>query len=533
MTPYIHHYTVDIRSGMRVQRERQPVSSGDALADRFCVALMDGSKPVVLAGVGVSATVIRPDGLTVPIIGEVMDGAACVTLDGRCYDVSGDITITVTISSGDMRQSVLRVTMNVATSETGVIAETDTLNIAEILRIAQDALSAAERAEAAADRAEAAGGGGGSGGGIVTETDPTVPDWAKNPDPPTYTAQQVGADPAGTAAAAVSAHNADEDAHPYIQEVIVELADRLNALADSDDTTLDQLSEIVAYIKSNKSLIDSITTGKVSVSDIVNNLTSTATDKPLSAAQGVALKKLIDAIVVPTKTSQLDNDSGYLTEHQDISGLLPRTELDTAIDAALAEAKESGEFDGNDGKDGQDAALYLTESEYAALTAEEITAYYNAGIRLVFVEDDYENLVPKAISENGAIFNGCGYVSGKRLNSSGAIVDAQGAVVTGFIPHISGGTIRIEGGLNDNAVQSGQYVAAYDSNFAQLAVVSPATLLHYTGGKVEFTDENVCIYTIDTSAISLDAHRTAFANAAYIRVCLTPCIGRNLKVWYL
>lgn len=98
---------------------------------------------------------------------------------------------------------------------------------------------------------------------------------------------------------------------------ITDLARRLNALADSDDITLDQLSEIVAYIKSNKSLIDSITTSKVSVSDIVNNLTSTATNKPLSAAQGAVLKALIDAITVPTKTSQLDNDSGFLTSESD------------------------------------------------------------------------------------------------------------------------------------------------------------------------------------------------------------------------
>lgn len=36
-------------------------------------------------------------------------------------------------------------------------------------------------------------GGGGSGGGISQETDPTVPDWAKQPKKPTYTAEEVGA----------------------------------------------------------------------------------------------------------------------------------------------------------------------------------------------------------------------------------------------------------------------------------------------------------------------------------------------------
>jgi len=78
--------------------------------------------------------------------------------------------------------------------------------------------------------------------------------------------------------------------------LISELTTRLNALADSDDTTLDQLSEIVAYIKNNKTLIDGITTSKVSVSDIIDNLTSTATNKPLSANQGKILKESINSL---------------------------------------------------------------------------------------------------------------------------------------------------------------------------------------------------------------------------------------------
>lgn len=95
--------------------------------------------------------------------------------------------------------------------------------------------------------------------------------------------------------------NAVSVAVEAVRASLQQLATRLNTLADSDDTTLDQLSEIVSYVKSNKSLIDDITTGKVSVSDIVNNLTSTATNKPLSANQGRALKALIDAITIPTK----------------------------------------------------------------------------------------------------------------------------------------------------------------------------------------------------------------------------------------
>ena len=44
------------------------------------------------------------------------------------------------------------------------------------------------------------------------------------------------------------------------------------------------MSEVVAYIKSNKSLIDAITTSKVSVADIVNDLATNVAGKPLSAA---------------------------------------------------------------------------------------------------------------------------------------------------------------------------------------------------------------------------------------------------------
>lgn len=141
-----------------------------------------------------------------------------------------------------------------------------------------------------------------------------LPEWAKAPNKPTYTAAEVGADAKGAASESVSEHNTGIDAHSDIRKLISDLADRLNVLADSDDETLDQLSEIVAYIKTNRGLIDAITTGKVSVSDIVDNLSTNAANRPLSAAQGVALKALIDAVSIPTKVSQLENDAEYITE---------------------------------------------------------------------------------------------------------------------------------------------------------------------------------------------------------------------------
>lgn len=116
-------------------------------------------------------------------------------------------------------------------------------------------------------------------------------------------------------------HNKSNNAHSDIRLLIQGLTSRLNTIANSDDTTLDQIAELVAYIKSNKSLIDSITTSKVSVTDIVNDLDTNASNKPLSAAQGAALKKLIDEITIPTiptNISSFTNDSGYITENQGV-----------------------------------------------------------------------------------------------------------------------------------------------------------------------------------------------------------------------
>lgn len=106
----------------------------------------------------------------------------------------------------------------------------------------------------------------------------------------------------------VTDHNVSKDAHNDIRLLITEIINRINAIADSDDETLDQMSELVAYIKNNKTLIDSITTSKVSISDIVNDLTTNVSNKPLSAEQGVVLKTLIDNLTRDLDTHGLSGN---------------------------------------------------------------------------------------------------------------------------------------------------------------------------------------------------------------------------------
>lgn len=115
-------------------------------------------------------------------------------------------------------------------------------------------------------------------------------------------------------------HNSADDSHDDIRNLVAALTTRLNALADSDDTTLDQLSEIVAYIKSNRELIDNITTSKVNVADIIDSLTSTATNKPLSAKQGKILNDLITALTNSTQNIMSGNGQADKVWKTDASG---------------------------------------------------------------------------------------------------------------------------------------------------------------------------------------------------------------------
>lgn len=152
-------------------------------------------------------------------------------------------------------------------------------------------------------------------------------------DKPVSTAQQNALD------SALSTHNTSEISHSDIRLLISGLTTRLNALADSDDTTLDQLSEIVAYIKNNKSLIDGVTTTKVNVSDIIDDLTSSATDKPLSAKQGMILKGLIIDLttLVGNKVDKVSgkglSTNDYTTEEKNkLSGISTGAEVNVQSD---------------------------------------------------------------------------------------------------------------------------------------------------------------------------------------------------------
>lgn len=71
--------------------------------------------------------------------------------------------------------------------------------------------------------------------------------------------------------------------------------------------------------------------------------------------------------LIPTKTSQLDNDSGYLNKHQDISGKLDKPANGTTATAGQVLTKTA------DGQEWQDPALKNHASSHATGGSDPIT----------------------------------------------------------------------------------------------------------------------------------------------------------------
>lgn len=189
---------------------------------------------------------------------------------------------------------------------------------------------------------------------LQSEVDPTVPAWAKTPDKPTYTAAEVGALPDDTVIPTVPTNVSafTNDAGYITQNIKV-----INA--DSDDISY---AAITSYVDEYDEVLlkkDGRTYRYFGIVNTFHYFTANFADtmyfyqinrfngsasgsKPIPTASdnysaisskamtGKAVAEALATIDVPTKTSDLENDSGFLTEHQDISGKQDViTDLDT------------------------------------------------------------------------------------------------------------------------------------------------------------------------------------------------------------
>lgn len=190
-----HDYRVDLYKPLTRHNVGVLLAEGDSGGDMFSVALYQGdAKAMLTDGDSVVAQFIRSDGNTVVLEGNKQAHMAQVTLKDACYVCEGRFTLTIKVTSYGTTTTVAIIDgmIRSTTTDTLVDPEEKIVNITSMQEMLEEAEAAAERAEAAANRAEAGGGGGGGGGGIVTETDPTVPAWAKAASKPTYSKSEVG-----------------------------------------------------------------------------------------------------------------------------------------------------------------------------------------------------------------------------------------------------------------------------------------------------------------------------------------------------
>ena len=131
------------------------------------------------------------------------------------------------------------------------------------------------------------------------------------------------------------------------------LKDALDALSNyiysgSANTSIDRLAEVFAFLTGHDDdeTLDAILATKVSIADLVDNLTSELSNRALTAKQGYVLKGLIDALTttVGTKANSSDvygKSSVYNKDEMDtlLSAKQTAAQVSAAIVAALAEVE--------------------------------------------------------------------------------------------------------------------------------------------------------------------------------------------------
>lgn len=172
-------------------------------------------------------------------------------------------------------------------------------------------------------------------GFLTSETDPTVPSWAKQESKPTYTAQEVGALPANTPIPSAS------DTTPLMDGVGNSGSSSTFARADHrhpSDTTKQDVINDLADIRSGASKGN--TAYQKPSSGILKTDLESSVQTSLEKADN-AIQKSSSSTGLLKPNGEVDNNT-YLTQHQDISG--------KANTSDLSNVAFSGDYDDLDNK---------------------------------------------------------------------------------------------------------------------------------------------------------------------------------------
>lgn len=205
----------------------------------------------------------------------------------------------------------------------------------------------------------------------------------------------VDAIPTPDVSGQIGVHNASKDAHPFIQESVENMRNAIpNKVSqlENDKGYLTQHQDLSAYAtrkEMNKAIeqaVSSIPTPDVSGQIEEHNEDKSAHPYLLEEVGKVEGK-------IPTKASQLENDRGYLTAHQDISHLATKADLNGKQDwiEDLEDIRQGAnreiptkvsQLENDEGflKEHQDVSNLATKEEVITIEANALQAKNDASI---------------------------------------------------------------------------------------------------------------------------------------------------------
>lgn len=174
-----------------------------------------------------------------------------------------------------------------------------------------------------------------------TESDPTVPAWAKEPSKPTYTASEVGALSESTKIPSKVSDLDNDKKYITAAEVPDEIyvgdgtmpnTATIQFIMDASDEEVLLKNELQEYI--NAEIEAAKTKLELDIPEKTSQLTNDSgfiTAEDIPEVQVPDLSDYAKTKDIPTKTSQLTNDSGFITQHQSLSGYAKTSDIPTKV----------------------------------------------------------------------------------------------------------------------------------------------------------------------------------------------------------
>jgi hypothetical protein len=119
-------YNQDLQSPVVVHHLHGNVFSQDNQGNLIGVNVFDGDAPATLSGT-VTGYIIRADGATVPVTGNLSGNSCTVILSEECYAVEGIISIVIKLAGNGSRTTLCAVVANVYASVTGTAIDSGTI----------------------------------------------------------------------------------------------------------------------------------------------------------------------------------------------------------------------------------------------------------------------------------------------------------------------------------------------------------------------------------------------------------------------